>query len=67
MQNARSDLFVTAYEGKLWAVGGCENKSIETYDPKVDSWSYANISTNIIKGNIVGCSFQDIFSVQYQD
>ena len=63
MENARSRFFVIAYEGKLWAVGGCENTSIETYDPEVDSWSVANIPTKDIKGDIVGCTFQGSFFV----
>ena len=56
MQNARNGLFVSAYKGKLYAVGGCQDKRMEIYDPIVDSWSYWHISTKEMKSFIQGCT-----------
>ena len=61
MQEARSQLFVTSYAGKLWAIGGenLEGKlsCVEVYDPEVDEWSDAQIPMTTIEGAITGCTF----------
>ena len=61
MQISRSRLFVAAYAGKLWALGGRNSEgdlsSVEVYDPEVDEWSDAQIPMTKIKGAVAGCTF----------
>ena len=57
MRKARRNFFATAYQGKLYAVGGCEDQSMEVYDPEMDSWSDAKISTREVYNYIRGCIF----------
>ena len=57
MRNARSPIFATAYKGKLYVCGGCEEQSMEIYDPIVDSWSDGQMSPKASDSWIQGCTF----------
>ena len=41
--SGRFQAAVVAFEGRIWAIGGCESwsplNSLEIYDPSTDSWS----------------------------
>ena len=46
MKARRGGVALTAYMGKLWAIGGEDDvnsdlSSVEVYDPKEDTWTYA--------------------------
>ena len=65
MQTPRSGLFATSLAGKLWVIGGDnrnyirpkEVSSFSVYDPKTDSWSDTNVSIELLKYAVKGCTF----------
>ena len=63
MLNVRRGCFVTAYEGKLYMVGGTFGDQImEIYDPQTNLWSDAKIPTKAFNGHhSIGCTFSSKF------
>ena len=68
MQKKRSGLFVTSYEGKLWAIGGedvnNQLSSEELYDPKIDTWTEAKAPLKSIGKFFAGTAFSSKYFYQ---